>query len=1149
MTWYKIHLASKQHVQQLSAKGAVTPFMKMLIMKYDKIIPWKDVKTPELLLNYVVQKLLPDLHNKIDTTSQDNYYLRDVDVEKEYRNNPNDQTIHNAFNIFQTNKEAGKAILLEHFNEKKKEAFQVWNETLDNYENNPCFRYCVLEAAFKTSNSMVTTSCMPVEHHLIKKLHDIIAQGSIDIGVMNKYMEIADAETFKVEYTNGKDGWILIPSKKRCASDPAKWGDFKQNLQVLRRYGKDAGWCVGQDAYSLRYLSDGDFYLLTTGGRARVAIRMEDDTIGEVRGRNNIDENLMPYWEIVLDFIERQGINGQCEALEELKEKVQFNKEFESNEKTRKAILKQIYSYPTEYNKLNRKNRTGDAYNQCLKGWLNKLKTGALNIYNLQSSPPEVQNDEKIIQFILSTIKSYTPAEFIYFWNSAGSIFKTNEKAKAYAFSPAMNDKIAKAIANGQVSFKDMPKEFITPEIIKAGVEFTKSQISQYPNYNIYSIPDILAEQSEIKNIIISKILTFRSIKFYKQYQSFQKSIKSSPEIIEKLQKSVVPSIVKMIGKYTKMAEFDETDDSFIALFQEMSPEIAKEDAVKNKGIEYLISRSKIKNAQYNAYLALTPQQQIEQGIPSENRAKNWFNDSEVLKDQRLTSVFTEDFKMYLLSTLANFTAGEMVEHGRVNPKTTGRGILSAFYNIPEKYKNTPEIKQTVAPMVDGLIDYLVHSLQDDGSIRGFENTLAANANVFDNLYEKAYPKAQKAIQNVIENNPHEYGVINEKYKPYFNDSAIKGWVKAIEESDNSGDTIGVMRNLERAAIPPEIKQNENIKDALMNHFIINLKTDPYFISIAKGNGITIEESILKDPRVIESFRSGRISYGAKSISDYIEMYEATRFDTMTDEYRQVSPEEKETSYNKLLENLIITAKSNIQSFYNEIRNPYGGEIDQNWNIPNVSETINKIFKDKRLQDAIAEGWANDIIENPSRISKATAAPRYIIENPIFIEKIKQKYPGQLKEVVDSGRLNEYYVETLPDWMKNIPEVNDIIKYSMEKSVKKWIPIIRDFDIINYSLRNRMPLVIASHPNIISAIQKRATAIAQQSPDDIDIIVEHLPNEPILEYQLIANQVMAIANGGANQVPQNAPNAARQPRGVRASLYSLHPKKTLWKLL
>jgi len=97
---------------------------------------------------------------------------------------------------------------------------------------------------------------------------------------------------------------VTPASRERLANTEGKWVKYDQNSDhmplVESLQGHGTGWCTAGESTAQTQLSNGDFYVyysLDENGQAKVpraAIRMEGDSIGEVRGVGP-DQNLDPY--------------------------------------------------------------------------------------------------------------------------------------------------------------------------------------------------------------------------------------------------------------------------------------------------------------------------------------------------------------------------------------------------------------------------------------------------------------------------------------------------------------------------------------------------------------------------------------------------------------------------------------------------------------------------------------------------------------------------------------------------------------------------------------------------------------------------------------------------------------------------------------
>ncbi len=115
--------------------------------------------------------------------------------------------------------------------------------------------------------------------------------------------KILQGENFAKLYAWAIDK-VTPASKERLANTDGKWIKYNQNSDhmplVESLQGHGTGWCTAGESTAQTQLSNGDFYVyysLDENGQPKIpraAIRMEGDSIGEVRGIGP-DQNLDPY--------------------------------------------------------------------------------------------------------------------------------------------------------------------------------------------------------------------------------------------------------------------------------------------------------------------------------------------------------------------------------------------------------------------------------------------------------------------------------------------------------------------------------------------------------------------------------------------------------------------------------------------------------------------------------------------------------------------------------------------------------------------------------------------------------------------------------------------------------------------------------------
>jgi len=117
------------------------------------------------------------------------------------------------------------------------------------------------------------------------------------------FEKILQSENFAKLYAWAIDK-VTPASKERLANTEGKWTKYDQGSNhmplVESLQGHGTGWCTAGESTAQKQLANGDFYVyysLDENGQPKIpraAIRMEDDSIGEVRGVGP-NQNLDPY--------------------------------------------------------------------------------------------------------------------------------------------------------------------------------------------------------------------------------------------------------------------------------------------------------------------------------------------------------------------------------------------------------------------------------------------------------------------------------------------------------------------------------------------------------------------------------------------------------------------------------------------------------------------------------------------------------------------------------------------------------------------------------------------------------------------------------------------------------------------------------------
>lgn len=350
--------ASKDKVQRFNITD---PFLIFFIQKYENLIPWDKVKSSEDITAHISSTLLPDLQSKIDPASASNHYLKEIDLEAEYQQNPGDPQVQQAWAIYQQNPETANATILNSINGQKQRIFESWwnyvTKGNDVYAQTPAFAYTILKSIFDKSKANNKSSTMPLNEMAVAALYGKIQNegGQTQFRIDKQYakeVSIANQQSTEVvPRTKSKDGngWIRLPSQQ---NDPS---NFLANVDKLVGYSVPNGWCTGS-GMATPYLSKGDFYLYIVDGKAEVAIRMDRDQLAEIQGERN--KAPFAYTDEIEEFLKAKNINpSEDYHYQELMEAKKLNENLRDPNKYAKFV-QQISDEPRLVEKLSKENRT-----------------------------------------------------------------------------------------------------------------------------------------------------------------------------------------------------------------------------------------------------------------------------------------------------------------------------------------------------------------------------------------------------------------------------------------------------------------------------------------------------------------------------------------------------------------------------------------------------------------------------------------------------------------------------------------------------------------------------------------------------------------------------------------------------------------------
>ena len=114
--------------------------------------------------------------------------------------------------------------------------------------------------------------------------------------------------------------------KQNAATHKTGWQKFEQSdtekaAQELSAGAAGTPWCTAREAHSRGQIARGDFYIYYDNGRPEVAVRMEGNQIGEVRGNSPSQSINTKQQQIAEDFLRAKKFAGHKEYIQEFTRK------------------------------------------------------------------------------------------------------------------------------------------------------------------------------------------------------------------------------------------------------------------------------------------------------------------------------------------------------------------------------------------------------------------------------------------------------------------------------------------------------------------------------------------------------------------------------------------------------------------------------------------------------------------------------------------------------------------------------------------------------------------------------------------------------------------------------------------------------------
>lgn len=395
------------------------PFLKFFIYTYEPIIDLKKLneisknngQRSEDDINTLIQNyLIPSLKEKINPNSKDGYFLRNISDEQllaEIEEHPMDPRYTQAKQLLKNDPKASKAAVLKAINSDKSDSFNQWwtygsNSFMDinqkPEEFSPAFFYSIVNPMIENSPAEQKVGPPPVHKEAINHIrNEIQKNGVTQMNVFKKFNKISYDLDKQSSANNTKNvdedkSWIRVESQ---GHDPA---NYSKNKEKLMRFATGTGWCIAGEGMANTYLLKGDFWLYFENKIVKVAIRLDGEThVAEIRGRNNDQKQLNPYWEQVINFLQKTNWDYKnCPQYKEL-EKIMFaNVDLDTHPEAYQQMLESIRQDPKQIGLVSEKNKQSKSFPglaaEAAKGFEKNINKLLSAIEQIDSTGREYQN-------------------------------------------------------------------------------------------------------------------------------------------------------------------------------------------------------------------------------------------------------------------------------------------------------------------------------------------------------------------------------------------------------------------------------------------------------------------------------------------------------------------------------------------------------------------------------------------------------------------------------------------------------------------------------------------------------------------------------------------------------------------------------------
>jgi len=208
------------------------------------------------------------------------------------------------------NNESFRKKYIDKYRETQDETARQWVSYLKESEYSDAFKYLILDAVLTNNYDLKTLKYKKRTNTTIRNVTPFDAGTLATLYVsdsknlLKSYIEVQQENLKNIIKASqvdkmGKGRWLKFDGGPNAQN-------LSENANSLSQLVQDTYWCTKSNALS--QLRDGDFYVYVTGDSPRIAIRMEGDKVGEVRGNASSKQDIEPDMLPIADKFLREKI-------------------------------------------------------------------------------------------------------------------------------------------------------------------------------------------------------------------------------------------------------------------------------------------------------------------------------------------------------------------------------------------------------------------------------------------------------------------------------------------------------------------------------------------------------------------------------------------------------------------------------------------------------------------------------------------------------------------------------------------------------------------------------------------------------------------------------------------------------------------------